>query len=162
MAVTRRPLPHSPARVFAALATPETYPLWLVGCQEIREVEDGWPAPGARFHHRVGLLWALTVADSTKVLEIDEPSRLVLEVRTRPLGRGRVTFSLETAGDGTTILTLDEVPIGTLGPLRPLIDPVTARRNERSLARLADYLEADRAMAGLVQSSGSGLSHPGY
>lgn len=148
MAVTRRALPHSPARVFAALATPETYPLWLVGCQQIRDVETGWPVPGTRFHHRVGLLWALTVADSTEVLEVDEPSRLVLEVRARPLGRGRVNFSLEAASDGTTVLTVDEVPIGPLGPLRPLIDPLTARRNERSLARLADYLEADRAMAG--------------
>jgi len=146
MAITQRSLPHPPERVFAALTTPETYPLWLIGCQQIRDVEEGWPAPGTRFHHRVGLVWTLTVADSTKVLEVEEPTRLVLEVRARPLGRGRVTFTVDPTSDGTTVLTLDEVPIGTLAPLQPLIDPVTARRNERSLSGLADYLEADRAM----------------
>src|SRR5688572_6554946 len=133
MAVTRRSLAHPPEKVFAALTTPETYPLWLVGCQQIRDVDEGWPDPGTCFHHRVGLVWTLTVADSTKVLEVEAPTRLVLEVRARPLGRGRVAFTLEAPSDGTTILTLDEVPIGALGPLRPLIDPVTARRNERSL-----------------------------
>ena len=74
--------------------------------------------------------------------------------------------TLDAAGDGTTILTLDEISIGTLRPLQPVLDPVTERRNDRSLARLAEYLEADRAMArraaGIpVERRRSALPHAG-
>ena len=147
MAVTQKSMPHPREVVFAALTTPETYPQWLLGCQDIRAVDDGWPAARTRFHHRVGLIGPLTVADSTKVLEVDEPGRLVLEVRARPFGRGQVTFTLQVTSDGGTLLTIDEVPIGLLAPLRPVLDPVTVRRNEKSLGDLAAFLDADRALA---------------
>lgn len=146
MAENCRTLPHPPDDVFAVLVTPETYPFWLVGCQAIRAVDEAWPAEGTAFHHRVGLVGALTVADSTKVLAVEAPHLLALEVRARPLGRGRVTFRLESAGDGGTTVVMDEVPIGGLGPLRPLLDPVTDRRNQRSLTLLGEYLAADLAL----------------
>ena len=133
--------------VFEALATPETYPHWLVGCRAIRSVDDGWPRAGTRFHHRVGLVGPLTVADDTKSLGSDPPTRLSLEVRARPFGRGRVTFRLSDAPDGGTVVELDEAPIGLMTPARPLVDPITARRNRRSLRNLADYLERGRSHA---------------
>ena len=43
-----------PSRVFAVLADPTTYPDWLVGAQAIRDVDPAWPAPGAKFSHRIG------------------------------------------------------------------------------------------------------------
>src|SRR3954468_7397574 len=86
--------------VFDALADPHTYPSWLVGCREIRKVDDGWPAPGSRFHHRVGLVGPLTVNDDTESLEIESPRHLALEVRFRPLGRGRVAFPLPETVQG--------------------------------------------------------------
>jgi len=147
VAVTQKSMSHPRDVVFAALATPATYPLWLVGCKDIRAVDEGWPAPGTRFHHRVGLVGRLTIADSTKVLDVDAPARLALEVRARPFGRGRVIFTLQATSEGGTLLTIDEVPIGLLAPLRPLLDPVTAHRNEKSLADLADFLDGDRALA---------------
>jgi uncharacterized protein YndB with AHSA1/START domain len=146
MAVTQKSMRHPRAVVFAALTTPETYPQWLLGCQDIRAVDKGWPGPGTKFHHRVGLVGPVTVSDSTMVLEVDDPERLVLEVRARPLGRGQVTFTLRATSDGGTLLTIDEVPIGLLAPLRPVLDPVTARRNEKSLGDLAAFLDADRAL----------------
>ena len=36
--------------VFDFLTEPRTYPDWLVGAQDMRAVERGWPAPGTRFH----------------------------------------------------------------------------------------------------------------
>ncbi len=147
MAVTQKSMSHPRDVVFTALATPETYPFWLVGCKDIRAVDEGWPVPGTRFHHRVGLFGRLTVADSTKVLDVDAPALLALEVRARPFGRGRVIFTLQATSEGGTLLTIDEVPIGLLAPLRPLLDPVTAHRNEKSLADLADFLDGDRALA---------------
>lgn len=146
MAITKKSIPRPPSVVFAVLATPETYPHWLVGCQDIRDVDAGWPEVGTCFHHRVGLAGPITVSDSTKVLKISEPDLLVLEARARPLGRARVTFTLEPEGPGT-LLSLDEVPIGNLAPLQPALDPVTAKRNERSLSRLTSYLDAEQKLS---------------
>jgi len=141
MATVRRTISRPRAAVFEALITPETYPHWLVGAKEIRSVDDGWPAPGSKFHHRVGLGGPLTVADNTKVLEIDEPSRLVLEVRARPLGRGKSTFVLTEKDDGgSTEVELDEVPIGLMAPTEPVAAPLIIHRNTVSLRKLAQYL----------------------
>lgn len=144
MAVVGQIVARPAASVFAVLLDPETYPEWLVGCRDIRRVEPDWPAPGSRFHHRVGLGGPLTVADSTVVLDVEDDARLVLEVRARPFGRGRATFAIAAGDDGaTTTVTLDEVPIGLLSPTRPLADPFIARRNAQSLRNLAAYLERD-------------------
>lgn len=145
MTVVHRVVAAPVDEVFAALITPESYPEWLVGCREIRAVDDNWPETGSRFHHRVGLAGPLTVADSTKVLEIDEPNRLVLEVRARPFGRGRSEFRLEPApaGDGgqaRTSVTLEEKPIGLLEPTAPVMAPVIRHRNGTSLDALARYV----------------------
>lgn len=145
MAVVTRTLPIERTAVFAALLDPHTYPRWLVGARAIRSVDARWPAPGSVFHHRVGLAGPLQVADVTKLLAVDPPSSLTLEVRARPLGRGRARFTLvDERADGqlATRVELDEVPIGLLGPARPVLDPFTAARNGRSLAQLETYLLA--------------------
>lgn len=128
--------------VFDVLVDPTTYPDWLVGAKEIRSVDDGWPVPGTRFHHRVGLAGPLTIADSTKVLAVDRPRSLALEVRAKPLGRGRATFRVEGPDEGPVTVELDEVPLGALAILRPLLDPLAAVRNKRSLDLLAERFEA--------------------
>lgn len=141
MATVRRTIRRPRSAVFEALITPETYPHWLVGAKEIRAVDDGWPAPGTKFHHKVGIVGPLTIADNTKVLEIDEPRRLVLEVRARPLGRGKSTFTLtETAAGESTDVELDEVPIGLMAPTEPVAAPLLVHRNTVSLRNLARYL----------------------
>lgn len=148
MAIVRRRIAAPLEVVFDTLRTPESYPHWLVGCREIRDVDDGWPEPGTRFHHTVGLAGPLTVQDSTKVIEIVAPVRLSLEVRARPFGRGRATFELTRDGDdGATTVTLDEVPIGLLAPTRPLIDPLTVARNKKTLANLAEHIEHGESKA---------------
>jgi uncharacterized protein YndB with AHSA1/START domain len=125
--------------VFDVLVDPRTYPDWLVGAKDIRAVDDGWPDVGSRFHHRVGLGGPVTVADSTKVLAISRPERLELEVRARPLGRGRARFTLQPHalhGRSGCRVQLDEEPLGPLGPLRPLMAPFIKARNDKSLAQL--------------------------
>lgn len=145
MSTIHKTLPHAPTAVFAALTTPETYPDWLVGCQDIRDVDDGWPAVDTRFHHSVGLIGPLTVDDSTKVLAIDPPHQLVLEVRFRPFGRGMVTFTLQPRGLEATVVTFEEVPLGTLAVAKPVLDPITDHRNRRSLQRLGEHLDRTSA-----------------
>ncbi|WP_421118642.1 SRPBCC family protein [Aquihabitans daechungensis] len=70
--------------VFDGLADPWTYPEWLVGAKEMRSVDAEWPAAGSSFHHRVGLVGPLTLADSSSSCEVDAPNLLVLEVRLVP------------------------------------------------------------------------------
>jgi hypothetical protein len=38
----------SPGQVFAVLRDGWTYPVWVVGASRMRDVDDGWPAPGTR------------------------------------------------------------------------------------------------------------------
>lgn len=148
MATVERTIGLPVHAVYAALTTPQTYPHWLVGCREIRAVDEGWPAVGSAFHHTIGLVGPLTVDDDTRVLDVADDALLSLEVRARPLGRGRATFTLEAGIDAdSTVVTLDEVPIGVLGPTKPLADPLISRRNERSLANLAGYLERGESQA---------------
>lgn len=142
-----------PAIAFEALIRPQTYPEWLVGAREIRAVDADWPQVGSLFHHRVGLVGPLTVADSTKVLAIDAPHRLVLEVRARPFGRGRVEFTLEDvpppAGGSCTRISIDEVPIGMLASAAPALDPLIIGRNTVSLNALVAYLNTPSTLAAL-------------
>lgn len=142
MATVSRTIPAPASAIFDVLVDPTTYPHWLVGARDIRAIDDDWPEPGAAFHHRVGLVGPLKIADLSKVIEIDPPRLLSLEVRARPLGRGRATFSLRPVDghSGSTELTLDEVPLGALAHLQPVLDPITAHRNRRSLAQLEDLL----------------------
>lgn len=144
MAVVRRTIHRPASEVFGALVDPYTYPHWLIGCREIRSVDDGWPAVGRAFHHRVGLIGPLAVADSAESLAVEPGRQLSMEVRFRPAGRGRVTFtvSTETASDHpTALIEVDEVPIGLLAHLRPLLDLLIAHRNRGSMTNLAEYLE---------------------
>ena len=139
------------AEVFAALVNPETYPHWLVGARVIRSIDDAWPAIGAAFHHRVGLIGPVTVADRTVVVAIDAPNMLELEVMARPFGRGKVRFELaERAGDEgrETLLTFDEVPLGLLSPSRMVLNPIVTLRNEVSLGQLRDYLLTGKSHRG--------------
>jgi uncharacterized protein YndB with AHSA1/START domain len=131
-----------PATVFAALVDPHTYPRWLVGARQIRSVDAGWPQAGTKFHHRVGIGGPLSIADSTSSLGVDPPNRLDLQVRARPLGRGRVTFRLRPEGEGEgTALSFTEEPLGALRWLAPMLDPFTRVRNQRSLDLLREVVE---------------------
>ncbi|MEO8969121.1 MAG: SRPBCC domain-containing protein [Solirubrobacteraceae bacterium] len=136
MATTEDQFAVSPERVFAVLSDPESYADWVVGSHSIRDADPGWPAVGARFHHRVGV-GGLTVNDHTEVLEADPPRRIVLRARARPLGTARVEIVLAPRAGGTHV-TMTEVagdPLSKLA-LNRLTDPLVHHRNRESLQRL--------------------------
>lgn len=128
---------RSPEVIFGVLTDPWRYPDWVVGAKKIRGVDETWPAPGSRFHHRVGL-GRLTIDDSTVVETFNPPNRLVLRARARPAGIARVTITLVPTRDGGTDVEMAERPIG--GPARwihnPLLDALIAARNRKSLRKL--------------------------
>ncbi len=137
----------APEEVFGTLSRPTTYASWLVGCKRIRAVDPEWPQADSKFHHAVGF-GPLTVKDSTKVVQMEEGSHLVLEARARPAGVVWVHFALERSGAGTQ-LTLTEHPCGKLTRLfwTPLLDLLVHARNKRSLQRLKTLLESSGAHA---------------
>jgi uncharacterized protein YndB with AHSA1/START domain len=139
-----------PAAVFAVLADAHTYEHWVVGCKEIRDADDGWPAPGTMFHHRVGV-GPLNTADYTQVISVDRPRCLVLRARARPLGTARVTFELAATGTGMgtgTDIVMLEGPLSdwTRRLWNPVLDKLTYLRNVETLRRLKKLVEARATM----------------
>ncbi len=141
MSTTQRQLGAPPARVFAVLADAAAYGDWVVGSDRIRDADEHWPAPGSRFHHRVGT-GPIKVEDHTEVLESQPPLRLVLRARARPLGTVRVEMIL-TPRDSGTLVTMIETAADPLSRLavNPLTDWIVDLRNRRSLRRLARIAE---------------------
>ena len=141
MATTHKLFHVPPERVFEVLADPNCYGDWVVGSHSIRDADGTWPAPGSRFHHRVGV-GPLTINDHTEVLELDPPRRILLRARARPLGTAKVELQIESHGDGARV-TMSETagdPLSRLG-LNPLTDPLVNLRNQESLRRLRRIAE---------------------
>ena len=128
-------------RVFEVLRDPACYPRWVVGAKRFRFADPGFPAPGTRFHHAVGL-GPFEVEDHTQVLEFDAPRRVVLKARARPLGTARVTIEVRPEGGGSRV-TMSEGPGDALTRLvfTRLTDPLVRRRNDESLRRLRALVE---------------------
>ncbi len=129
-AVNRIHVTAPPRDVFATLSVPGLYADWVVGASDIRDADAAWPAAGTRFHHTQGVPH-VGLKDTTEVLESDEPRRLVLEVRARPIVVARVTLDLVAEAEGTK-LTMTESPIG--GWLRR-VDGRSARSRDRTTQR---------------------------
>jgi uncharacterized protein YndB with AHSA1/START domain len=127
--------------VWAVLANPRSYAHWVVGSSQTRRVEGRWPARGSTFHHTQGI-GPLGLRDTTQVVHSKRPSRLVLEVRMRPLLIARVELALDPHGEGTW-LTIRESPFGgVLGRFAgPLLEPMLAFRDTESLRRLRRLAE---------------------
>jgi uncharacterized protein YndB with AHSA1/START domain len=136
MGTVTRTVDTTPDRVFAVLADGWTYSGWVVGCSHIRNVDAGFPAPGTKIHHSVGV-WPATIEDTTEAVEVEDGKRLVLEARVWPVGKAKVAFTLVADGDGT-VVTMEEETTGGPGRVlqNPVTDPVLDKRNEESLARL--------------------------
>jgi hypothetical protein len=136
MGTVIRTVATTPDRVFAILADGWTYSGWVVGCSHIRNVDRGFPAPGTKIHHSVGV-WPATIEDTTEAVESEPDRRLVLEARVWPVGKAKVAFTLEGRGDETVVTMVEEATDGAGRALQNKVtDPVLDKRNEESLARL--------------------------
>jgi uncharacterized protein YndB with AHSA1/START domain len=147
MAYTSRTLAAPCDVVWQVIADPRTYPDWLIGAADVRDIDEAWPNVGTCFRHRVGL-GRLAIPDHTEVLEVEAGRLLRLGVRARPLISAVATFELLHDPTGT-VVTLEEEPrqrlIGNL--VRPVMDPAIHVRNHRSLRRL-DLVVRRRIAAG--------------
>ena len=134
-----------PERVWEVLGDGRAYADWVVGAQNIRDVDPAWPAPGARLHHTVGV-GPLRVKDHTEVRAVERLRRLVLRARVRPAGEAEIELTVEPTSAGSRVVMAERVVRGPgRGPLAPLIDGVIQVRNAEALRRLAGLVSPGRA-----------------
>ena len=130
-----------PDAVWAVLADGWLYPGWVVGASRMREVDDAWPAAGARLHHSVGA-WPLLVDDETEVVESVPGSLLVLRARVRPWGAATVRISVDPVGAGSQVRIEEDVTSGPGSWLPDVVRrPALEWRNSETLRRLAYLAE---------------------
>ena len=138
MATNERYMAVPPEAVWDVLADPAGYGYWVVGSKVIRDADPGWPAPGSKFHHTIGV-GPLTLSDHTVALDADPPRLLRLRAKGRPAGTATVTLELQPR-DGGTLVRMTENPDGVYSPmaLNPVVHVTTKLRNAESLMRLEE------------------------
>ncbi|MFL6106945.1 MAG: SRPBCC family protein [Marmoricola sp.] len=127
--------------VWDVLADGWLYPLWVVGAARMRDVDDTWPAAGAKLHHSVGN-WPLLLDDRTEVLEVEPMRSLRLKAHGWPAGAAEVIIEIEETG-ATSRVHIREDAIegpGTVMP-KPLRQLAIVPRNREALRRLAFLAE---------------------
>ncbi|NYD67323.1 hypothetical protein BJ972_001842 [Agromyces atrinae] len=117
------------------------YPSWVVGATRMRDVDETWPAVGARLHHSVGV-WPLFIDDTTSSVEWQPPHRMVMRARGWPIGEARIVIEAKDVAGGC-VVRIHEEPVR--GPatllVRALTDPPLYWRNTETLRRLAYLAE---------------------
>jgi uncharacterized protein YndB with AHSA1/START domain len=141
MAINEIHIDAPPERVFAVLADWRSYGDWVVGSRKIRGADPGFPAAGTRFHHQVGV-GPLNLNDHTSVLEVDQPRKLTLRAKARPLGTAVVDIELRREAGGTRVY-MREDPGDTLSAFvfNPVTHLLVRGRNVESLKRLKRLAE---------------------
>jgi hypothetical protein len=133
----------TPDKVFDVLSDGWSYATWVVGAARIRGVDEGFPAPGTKVHHSVGL-WPVLLSDHTEVEAFDPPREALLLARAWPAGEARVRITCEPLGAQTKVTMAEHVVSGPARVVpRPLEDAMLHFRNHEALLRLG-YL-AERA-----------------
>jgi uncharacterized protein YndB with AHSA1/START domain len=144
LTVVERVVEAAPARTFAAMSDAWLIPVWVVGATHVRDVDESWPAPGARLHHKVGA-WPLALSDSTGIVTYEPPWRLVLQGRAYPFGEVRIELTVTAEGERSKVC-MGEAPTRGLAYLldSPALRAVLRARNRESLDRLAAIAEHRR------------------
>ena len=130
----------SPDEVMAVLEDGWLYGLWVVGASHIRDVDAGWPKPGTRIHHAVGV-WPFLLKDHTEVRAYEPGRRLELLARGWPIGEAWVSVEVAPSGSGSRITLGERVVSGPGKVIRPLEALLIPPRNKEALSRLVALAE---------------------
>jgi len=147
MATVTRTMPCPPQAVLDVLADGWTYATWVVGTSRIRDVDLGWPAPGARISHSFGV-WPAVVDDVTICRAWDPRRGIELQARGWPAGEARVRIEVEARDGGCSVRIVEDAVRGpgTLVP-RPLRTAALVPRNIETLDRLRRLAQGRAARA---------------
>jgi uncharacterized protein YndB with AHSA1/START domain len=141
MISVERVIKTTPERVWDVLSDGWLYPLWVVGASRMREVDDSWPAVGAKLHHSVGV-WPALLDDNTEVTDSEPLQMLELRARAWPFGEALVRLHLHVQGAETRVV-IEEDAVSGPGTLVPkaVRGPGLKWRNVETLRRLAFIAE---------------------
>lgn len=109
MAIVNVLVRRSPEQVWEVLADGFAYSQWVVGTQQIRSVDEGWPAVGTSIHYTLGL-GPVSFRGRTTSRVMEEGHKLGLEADASWLGTARIMIELLPWGEDTVVL-LDEHPL---------------------------------------------------
>ena len=135
----------SPQDVFDVLANGWLFPTWVVGASRMRDVDESWPAEGARLKHSFGV-WPFLLDDETVVREWDPPRRAVISPKGWPIGEALVTIEVRPRSNGCIVRIQEKAQKGpaTLLP-HSVLDLYLHARNVETLRRLAFIAEGRTA-----------------
>ncbi|MBC7723539.1 MAG: SRPBCC family protein [Burkholderiaceae bacterium] len=130
-----------PEAVFRVLEDGWLYPTWVVGASRMRDVDDDWPAVGARIHHSVGV-WPALIDDTTSVTEWDAPRHARFRARGWPMGEAFVQLDVKPRGAGCVVRIAEDAVRGPGAIVPKFLRQAGIRfRNRETLARLAYLAE---------------------
>ena len=137
----RHPIAAPPEKVWATLADGWIYPTWVVGATRMRRVDPGWPSPGSRLHHSVGV-WPAVINDFTESLDWVEGEWLLLRAHGWPAGAAEVDLRLVAREGGTEVIMREDAVAGPgrLVP-QPVRQALSVIRNREGLRRLGYIAE---------------------
>lgn len=130
----------TPQEVMEVLEDGWLYALWVVGASHIREVDPGWPKPGTRIHHAVGV-WPFLIKDSTHAKTYDSSGVLEMVARGWPMGEAFIRIEVTGTESGSRITLGERVISGPGKVIRPLEGLVVPPRNREALQRLVALAE---------------------
>lgn len=149
-----------PHCVYAVLADPGRYGLFVVGTSQIRRFHPRWPRPGTRFHHLLGVK-PIVLAGSTASLATDYLTYLVLDTGLGIFGATLTTFYLVATPEGTRLEVREEPWRGAVTCLwSKAVDPALELRNRLLLKRLSELAERQFQLERSVLPA-EGSSHRG-
>ncbi len=142
MAIFHVLIDRPPRAVWEVLGDARAYAEWVAGTREIREVDEDWPAVGARIGFVVGV-GALTWQDQTIVRLVEPERQLELEAHAGRLGTARISITIMPWGRTQSLVILDEHPLSGLGErLHNIALDVALRfRNRRMVRTLGKVVE---------------------
>jgi hypothetical protein len=141
VAVLNALIERPPDAVWAVLEDGYSYADWVVGTQEIHQVDENWPAVGACIRYAVGV-GPFTVGDVTTVRRVVPQRELEMEARAGWLGSARISFDVRPWGENTLVI-IDEHPLSGPGARwhNTLVEVLLRFRNRRMLSMLSQAVE---------------------
>lgn len=130
----------TPRQVMTVLEDGWLYALWVVGASYIRKVDPGWPKPGTKIHHAVGV-WPFLIKDVTEAKSHHPSGSLELVARGWPVGEAFIRIEVTSAVAGSRIVLAERVISGPGRVIRPLERILVPARNRQSLSRLVALIE---------------------
>ena len=133
----------TPADVWAVLVDPPSYPEFVPGAKYERDHDPGWPEPGAKLHHTIGI-GPFVQRDCTNVEGFETESSLLLQAGMGVLGASMVRFTLQRSDAGRTWVGIEEWPVRGLVERfwNRGFDAAMTARNQELLRRLQRLVES--------------------